>query len=215
RPGPPAIARRRIDRITSDVKKELSSLLNITSISVYRLRHDEDLEIRDRFGRISTTPIDYRLKSTLADLSQYCSEISQKENKVAQQLQKDVLTSILSNNIKEGDMNINISDFNAKDEETKLVQVYEQLGILDNDVSTKIKEHVKYIENIINEFPQKNEEAINNRLTLLSITTRVVDLSLQAYDKNKIIRKQLELFLGKLKEFMPEKNFSIVSGKLT
>src|SRR5699024_9710180 len=140
---------------------------------------------------------------------------SQKENKVAQQLQKDVLTSILSNNIKEGDMNINISDFNAKDEETKLVQVYEQLGILDNDVSTKIKEHVKYIENIINEFPQKNEEAINNRLTLLSITTRVVDLSLQAYDKNKIIRKQLELFLGKLKEFMPEKNFSIVSGKLT
>jgi|SRR5690625_993857 len=210
---PYRMTRLRIEERISGLKKVLDSLLNISSISVYRLRHDEDYEIRDKFGTRLTAPVDYRVESVLNDLSHYCAELGVKEQSIARQLQKDVLTSILYSS-EETRKNLNINEFDRAKEEEELIRAYVKLRAFDEDVSHKIKAHTKAIEKTIKGILDKNEKTDINPIESWFKTRKIIELSLEADQKIDKANKQLNLFLNKLKEFMPEKCFRIESGKI-
>lgn len=205
--------RRRVEADVLEVRNALSSLLRISSISVYRLRHDEDLEVRDRYGTRITAPVDYRLDGVLNDLAQYCAELGMKEQDVSRQLQKDVLISILYN-ASEQHTQLSISDYDRENEETELKKAYAQLKVIDKDVAHKIKLHTKAIEQVIEDIRSKKDKIDIKPLEAYGKTKKVIELSLEANKKTKLINSQLELFLEKLKSFMPEKDFVIESGRL-
>lgn len=207
------LMRRRVEEEASEVRAALGALLKISSISVYRLRHDEDYEVRDKFGVRITAPVDYRVEEALVELSQYIAEIGIEEQKVSKELQKHVLASILYS--LEDQLNSTFTlQFDREREETSLRNAYRQLKAMDSDISEKIKIHVQMISETIKGIDNKSEGVDFRPLEALRKTRKVIDLSLEANEKVIEIKKQINLFINKLKEFMPEKDFVIESGKL-
>src|SRR5690606_12236761 len=51
--------RRHMQEQISDVKAALSELVSVSSLSVYRLRNDDEYEVRDRHGSRVLSPVDY------------------------------------------------------------------------------------------------------------------------------------------------------------
>lgn len=204
--------RRRVEADVLEVRNALSSLLRISSISVYRLRHDEDLEVRDRYGTRITAPVDYRLEGALLELSQYITEIGIEEQKISKELQKNVLASILYSFEERANSTFTLQ-FDKRQEEANLKSAYRQLKAMDSDISEKIKTHVQIINETIESIDNKSEGVDFRPLEALRKTRKVIELSLKANEKNKEVNKQLELFLEKLKSFMPEKNFKIEAGR--
>jgi hypothetical protein len=64
-------------------------------ISVYRLRNDDEYEVKDRHGSRIISPVDYRLKQALQGLTQFQLELAEQASEVSDKLQSDVLASIL------------------------------------------------------------------------------------------------------------------------
>lgn len=209
----PVPIRRRVEEDASEVREALKKLLNISSISVYRLRHDEDYEVRDKFGVRVTSPVDYRVEEALVELSQYNAELGIEEQNISKNLQKDVLASILYGE-DDSDYSIDISSFNKRKEEAELKKAYRQLDAIDLNVSDKIHFHLNSVDSAIEKIRSNNERVDIKPLEALRKTRKVIDLSLKANKKVNEVKKQINLFLEKLKDFMPEKEFVIDSGKL-
>lgn len=209
----PSPIRRRVEEDASEVREALRKLLNVSSVSVYRLRHDKDFEVIDKYGNRVTSPVDYRVEEALRELASYSAELGIKEQDVSRQLQKEVLASILYS-AEDTDSQLDISKFNRKEEEVKLKRAYSQLNSIDSVVSDKIKFHAKAIEVVIDDIKSERESIDIKPLEAFIKTRKVIELSLEANQKVERIRKQINLFLDKLKEFMPEKDFVIESGKL-
>lgn len=209
----PSPIRRRIEEDASEVREALRKLLNVSSISVYRLRHDEDYEVRDKFGVRITAPVDYRVEEALVELSQYIAELGIEEQTISKNLQKDVLASILYGE-DDSDYSIDISSFNKRKEEAELKRAYRQLDAIDSTVSNKIHYHLNSVDSAIRKIKNNDDRIDIKPLEALRKTRKVIDLSLKANEKVSKVKKQINLFLDKLKEFMPEKDFVIESGKL-
>lgn len=207
------LMRRRVEEEASEVRAALGALLKISSISVYRLRHDEDYEVRDKFGVRITAPVDYRVEEALVELSQYNAELGIEEQNISKNLQKDVLASILYGE-DDSDYSIDISGFNKRKEEAELKKAYRQLDAIDSNVSNKIHFHLNSVDSAIKKIRNNSERVDIKPLEALRKTRKVIDLSLKANEKVNEVKKQINLFLEKLKDFMPEKEFVIDSGKL-
>ena len=62
--------RRRAQEESSEVRKVLSGLVSLSSLSVYRLRSSDDYEVRDRNGTRLVAAVDYRLNELMQRLTQ-------------------------------------------------------------------------------------------------------------------------------------------------
>lgn len=207
------LLRRRAEEEAGEVRAVLEALLKISSISVYRLRHDEDYEVRDKFGVRITAPVDYRAEEALSELSLYIAEIGVEEQRISKELQKNVLASILYSSEDQAQSTMTLK-FDKTQEEADLIDAYRQLKAMDNDISKKIKTHVQMISNTIQEINSENEGVDSRPLEAFRKTRKVIELSLEANEKVSQVKKQINLFIEKLKEFMPEKDFLIESGRL-
>lgn len=214
--------RKHLQEQALDLRKELDSLIALASLSVYRLRSDDDYEVRDRHGARMVAPVDYRLEQALRGLTQYQLELSQKAREVAAKLQSDVLASILYGEEDANDAGYRL-EFDKADEQGRLVSAYQQLNALSSDVRKKIKFHVTAIDDAIRDITRSSEvvdsqqkpRSINIKpLEALRKTRRIIDLSLEAKESTQAIFSQVELFLNIIKEFIPEKKFSFQSGLL-
>lgn len=216
----PSHYRKRALEESVEVRNELNKLVSLTSLSVYRLRGSEDLEIKDRMGKRIISPVDYRLSQLKMALTQYQFELSQKAQIVSRTLQKDVLSSILYSDSKEVGFTIP-EQFDQAKEKTKLISAYVRLGAIDAEVRKKIALHIASVDEAVDKLKiHQKEKTINvgeinfAALEAFSRTQRVMEMSLTAEEETNRIYGQINLFLKILKEFIPEKVFFFDPGEL-
>jgi len=220
----PLGVRRKAAEDLQRIKKELSSLVSVASLSVYRIGGDADPEMRERMGRRLASPVDLRLLSLMHQLTQYQLELSSAARDVSVQLQRDVLTSLLYAEKKGHERGYKL-DFDESTEKQNLVSAYKQLGVAGPEVSKRIQDHIAAVGATIRNLqltsgrPSKESDASNLKvnfaaLEAFKLTRTVVDKSLAAEEKTDAIFSQVTLFLETLKKFITDKAFSFSGGEL-
>ncbi|MGY0146193.1 AAA family ATPase [Edwardsiella tarda] len=214
----PLYIRRKYQEEAEVLKTELDKLVSLSSLSVYRLRSGEDLEIRENYTSKFINPIDYRLGQLLQNLTKYQLELSQKAREVSANLQKDVLASILYSREDFIENSFDV-DFDKEHERKSLITAYSQLSALDNDVKKRINYHVEAISQTFTELKeaQKNKKEIHvnyRTFEALRKTQQIIKMSLESEDKVKRIFSPIELFIDTLHEFITDKKFHFTSGEL-
>lgn len=209
----------RIQEESSSIRNELGKLVSVTSLSVYRLRHDDDYEVRDLRGTRIVSPVDYRLGQALRGLTQYQLELSQKAREISSKLQSDVLASILYGEEDAEDVGYELN-FDKSEEQTRLTSAYAQLNSMSTEIRKKIRFHVNSIDETIKnitEYDEKNQTKKTldiKPLEALRKTRRIIDLSLKAKNTTQEIYSQIEIFLRIIKDFISDKEFEFEAGKL-
>ncbi|MDY0207128.1 MAG: AAA family ATPase [Pseudomonas sp.] len=131
-------ARKKYSDKISEVKSILSTIVSLSSLSVYRYRKS-DIEGLDReIARKYSSPVDMRLYELLQGLNKYQLELSQRSREVSIRLQKDVLTSLLYSQNEGGIRKKLLLEYSAETEKEKLLLAYEQLGISGSTISKKL-----------------------------------------------------------------------------
>ena len=214
--------RRKVLEESLEIRNELGTLVSVASLSVYRLRNDDEYEIKDRYGSRIISPVDYRLNQALQGLTQFQLELAQQASGISEQLQADVLASILYGEEDAID-SADPLDFNKDEEREKLISAYTQLNFFNEDIDAKINFHVKSIDDVIQKIGEDEHiSKQNSHQTIVDIkplealrkTRRIIELSLGAKERTQEIYSQLELFLKIIKEFIFEKVFKFNSGRL-
>jgi len=222
----PLSMRRRAIEQSQQIKHELSKLVAVASLSVYRMGNDTDPELRERSPKRYSSTVDQRLTSLMQRLTQYQLELSNRARDISAELQRDVLTSLLYTEEKAKNQGYQL-DFDEGVERQKLVSAYKQLGVSGSEVSRKIQDHITAVtatvKNLktLSEHHQSGTKPSPNlpidlaALEAFKLTRTVVEKSLAAEDRTKTIFNQVDLFLQTLRSFVPDKMFSFSAGELT
>ena len=220
---------RRMQEEANDLKRIMSEIVAVSSISVYRLRHNDDYEIRDRNGSRLISPVDYRLNGLIDALTHYQLTLSQQARGVAASLQKEVLASILYSEEDAKDQSYKL-DFEKKKEQDNLVSAYQQLNAFDARTRKKISFHVNYINETIEslsdeldgnkakkekKYAKYRDDVDIRSLEALRKSRRIVEMSLNAERETEEIYSQLYLFIDILKSFIKDKVFEFRDGVLS
>ncbi|ENH8200906.1 AAA family ATPase [Yersinia enterocolitica] len=199
-------------RFLEESEELRNALRDIVSLSVYRLRNGEDFEIRDKYGSKIINPVDFRLEQLLQHLTRYQLDLSQKARDIANDLQKEVLASILYSRDDSIEKAYALS-FNKEEEKENLISAYTQLGAIDQNIKRKITFHIDSIEKTLVNI--KSEENIDFRsLEAFRKTQKIIRMSLLAKDKTSLVFSQIDLFLSILKRFIIDKSFYFDGGAL-
>lgn len=217
--------RRRALEESAEVRRELTELVSVSSLSVYRLRNDDEYEVRDRHGSRVMSPVDYRLTEVLRGLTHYQLSLSQNARSISSKLQKDVLTSILYGEEDASQPGYTL-EFEKDKEKSSLISAYTQLNSIDSDVRKKINFHVNSIDAALNRLKssfQKEKESDSEEetgadafrsLEALRKSRKIIDMSLQAEKETNQVFSQIGLFLSTVKLFITDKSFDFDSGDL-
>ncbi|HCR3444481.1 MAG: AAA family ATPase [Morganella morganii] len=219
----PLSYRRKVKEEALLLKNEINSFSSLSSISVYRMRSSEDLEIRGNHSVDYINPVDYKLNELLQSLTRYQLFLTQRSLSVSNKLQKEVLASILYSKEDSNDRGFDLSFDKAK-EKKDLMSAFEQLNAFDTDIKAKINFHVESIDKTIIDLKEisKGNDGIDGSykidvrsLEALRKTKRIVKMSLKAKTEIAKIFKPIDLFLDILKEFMEDKKFTFNNGELS
>jgi len=217
-----SVYRRRALELSEEVRTELSKIVSLSSLSVYRLRSGDEYEIMDRLGSkaVTVTPVDRMLSTLLEGLTRYQLELSQKARSVATSLQRDVLTSILYSDEEYNSREISL-EFEKTKETENLTSAYTQLSVINPAVVKKIEFHVASIDTAVNALKSHSKNSngskreVNFRaLEALQQTKKIIKLSLNAEKETTAIFAQITLFISILEDFVINKKFSFNSGDL-
>ena len=157
----------------------------------------------------------------MRELANFQLSLSQAANDISKELQKDVLASILYEH-GGSDKDSPYTMFNREKEQRNLIWAYQQLGVLDNDVRSKINEHFNaadeaqgYLKEYMASDTKKINERFNHRpLDAVRQTKKIIDLSLESKRKSEELYSQLTLFQELLNSFMKDKLFQFDAGDL-
>ena len=210
--------RRKATEESSEVRGELSKLVSLSSLSVYRLRSGEDFEIRDRHGLRAITPVDFRLSQLLQQLTRYQLDLSQQARDIASDLQKEVLASILYNKEDAEQTGYGL-DFNKEKEKASLISAYNQLNANDHKVKKKINFHVDAIDKTVNELMKNKGGHNSSNIDFRSLeayrkTQKIIAMSLLAEKETSKIFAPIHLFTSMLANFITDKKFNFIAGEL-
>ncbi len=210
----PMLRKRALEE-SAELRQELSKLVSLSSLSVYRLRSGEDYEIKDRSGRRLVSPVDFRLSQIKGELTQYQFELSQAARIISANLQKDVLASILFKNDVRSKKVSFPKKYEKDQEQAKLVSAYSRLGAADSAIRKQISAHSSAIEQAVNRLHHGGlEETDIAALEAFLRTQHIIEMSLKAEEEINEIFSQINLFISILKDFIPEKTFSLEAGRL-
>ncbi|HEB4799374.1 TPA: ATP-binding protein, partial [Yersinia enterocolitica] len=177
--------KRRFLEESEELRNALRDIVSLSSLSVYRLRNGEDFEIRDKYGSKIINPVDFRLEQLLQHLTRYQLDLSQKARDIANDLQKEVLASILYSRDDSIEKAYALS-FNKEEEKENLISAYTQLGAIDQNIKRKITFHIDSIEKTLVNI--KSEENIDFRsLEAFRKTQKIIRMSLLAKDKTSLV----------------------------
>ncbi|KJK17137.1 ATP-binding protein [Pseudomonas sp. 2(2015)] len=215
-----SLYRRRAAEAAQKIKDELSGIVSLASLSVYRFRSNTDPDAQDRGTyRKVLGPVDMRLNELMHSLSNYQLSLAQRSRNISVDLQRDVLMSLLYKN--EANQVGYALDFDADQEKQNLVAAYKQLGIYGSSINKRIAEHVSSIESTVQEIKAaiKRQEKSFEHVDFAPLEAskrahKVFDMSLEAEKKIKSVYSQVDLFLAILKEFIEGKEFGFESGEL-
>jgi predicted ATP-binding protein involved in virulence len=213
-----SVHRRKAHEESLRVKKELSQLVSLASLSVYRISGELEIDSRERMQKKVISPVDFRLQGLMQRLTHYQLELSNEAREISAELQKDVLMSLLYKNEADKEVTYNL-DFDVGLEKRNLIVAYKQLGLTSADTVKQISEHINAITLTINNIKDsKNTEGHRvidfAPLEAFRRTRKVVDMSLKAEKENKKIFSQVELFINTVKNFIPEKQLVFQGGDL-
>ncbi|HHQ4675183.1 TPA: AAA family ATPase [Aeromonas veronii] len=214
--------RRRIAEDSELIRNTMGELVNITTLSVYRIKKDYDQNRRDRQEFKNISPVDLILQDLVQRLTTYQLELSDKARAVSSHLQRKVLTSLLYTGESEQRTGFTLN-FDKKTEKDNLISAYRQLGILDNKVRNDINNHIEKVAESIARMRISLQNADNDApidfdfgpLEKVKQTSNVVRMSLDAEKEEKEIFKQRDDFLKILKTFITDKIFEFKNGHLT
>ncbi|MCD9544900.1 AAA family ATPase [Photobacterium carnosum] len=207
------LPRKRSIAASVEIREALQKLVDVSSLSVYRLKNSEDFEVRERGSKRIISHVDFKLNQLCAQFTQYQLEIANRARKISNELQKDVLTSLLISE----NANTKIKwpqSFNKEKEKRNLFTAYKRLGVLDINVSKKIKSHVDEVDNAFTGLLENRDNINFSAIDAYVNTNKIVELSLKADSKINKLFSQIELFFNIVNEFIPEKKFTIDSGTL-
>ncbi|HAV14321.1 MAG TPA: hypothetical protein DCX06_12635 [Opitutae bacterium] len=211
---------RSIDSEFDELKQDLSALLNIYSISVYRdgpiVAENEDAYANTARRRANRSSIDIRLDYLVNELTRYLLEISDNVSTVTETLQKEVLKFILYD--KRTDDSIYTSaigdkDFNPKEEAIRLKDVYKELGV-SRGVSERIDSHTKRISSAIKNLRGDDNDNVLEDIAMLTLhyrTKLLTDRSLKAKEQKESIRKPINEFIQIVNGFLSPKTMRVDS----
>lgn len=213
--------RRRAQEESSEVRKVLSDLVSLSSLSVYRLRSSDDYEVRDRSGTRLVSPVDYRLNELMQKLTHYQLELSQHARLISTKLQKDVLASILYGEEDSKAQGYQL-DFDKEVEKRDLISAYSQLNAIDSGVRKKINFHVDAVDKTIvalAEINENQEKESGPRVDFRSLealrkSRKIIEMSLTAETETTRIFSQINKFLKIARTFIEEKDFDFEGGDL-
>ncbi|WP_095146384.1 AAA family ATPase [Pseudomonas sp. Irchel s3b6] len=223
RSGPATYRRRVMNEAISRIKEEMSSLVSLASLSVYRYRAVDSESMERSTQRKFAGPVDLRLQELMQNLTAYQLNLSQRAREISANLQKDVLMSLLYRSNTEKNQVGYALDFDAEKERQAIVSAYEQLGITGVALQRRVSEHVtavgstvEKIRKIINKKDDNYDLSVVDFAPLeASKRARMVsDMSLIAESKIDKIFSPVQLFLKQLHEFITDKKFCFESGKL-
>jgi predicted ATPase len=189
------------------LKKELSSLVEISQISVYRQSYDESLEYdpRQRFSAV-----DERLRQLLEKFARYQLKLETRLNEISKKFQQDAVSSLLYN---EQFDEFNIKSFmsdkiDLKGLSEKLYLAFKELGI--KDKNSDIERHISVIGIAISGLQSKTGLQPNNFLALPLIyrTNHIIDSLNQSEKEKNEITEARQKFLETIHSFMSNKSFS-------
>lgn len=207
----PLAYRRRTQEDSAKIRFVLSELVNLSSLSVYRLRQDAEPEMRGENHRRLLSPVDARLHDLRQKLTQYQLELSNEARNISIELQKSVLISLLYGGEKD---NIYSRVLNEEQERHSLIVAYRQLGLSGADITNRIQRHIAGVKSTL-----KNLEAGKASANLASLEARertreVINLSLDAEKRTEAVFSQVKAFLNTIASFIPAKRFAFVGGEL-
>lgn len=216
---PPSFRRRALEEVTK-IKVELSNLVSLASLSVYRIGTELDIDSRERSTKRMISPVDMRLGNLTQRLTHYQLELSNQARQISSGLQREVLISLLYKPEKSETVGYAL-DFDENQERQSLVSAYRQLGLSGPDVAKRIQEHINSIAATVKTIKERikkpNFEATSVDFAPLEARKRtkgVVDMSLAAEQRTKDIFRQIDLFLTTLRGFITDKHFKFVGGDL-
>lgn len=215
------IYKRKLQEELDQVKRELSKIVSLASLSVYRLRNGENFEIRDEEGIRAISPVDFRLEQLMQQLTTYQLELSQVARDIALELQKEVLVSILYSKEDSTERSYAL-DFDKEKEKSNLTSAYMQLNVLDSKVRRKISFHVDTIDDAIQAIKNKDNNPQSNidgkvdfrSLEALRKTQKIIKMSLVSEKRISEVYEPINLFIKILKEFIFDKKFEFNGGVL-
>lgn len=201
-----------VDEI-NELHLELESLVDISSLSVYRLRKEDDYEVLQRGRREIVSPVDFKLQDIMNRLIRYQLEINQEANRVSQDLKNEVLVSILY----DGSRIPKRNDFNAEEEKEKLMKAYKNLSINNKITESKVKRHIDSLEKVFKDMNDidnsSNPDEVMGRffasVESLRRTKAVFEMSIKAEEKRNKIFEPLNTFVELLKDFINNKSFEV------
>lgn len=212
----PSLRRRAIER-SQEVRDELAKLVSLASLSVYRIKNDQEQDVRERSPRRSISPVDMRLSNLRQSLTLYQLDVSNLAREVSSELQRDVLISLLHK--KDSALNRAIQlDFDEIAEKQNLISAYKQLGVSGHDITKQINDHTAAISECVSALKNLKDADVTkidfSALEARNRTKKVIEMSLTAEEKTKRIFSQIDNFLGTLKSFIPDKDFLFIGGDL-
>ena len=200
------------------LKQEISNLVEISQISVYRQTSSENLEVDPR-QRI--TAVDERLQQLFERFKTYQLKLETQLNERSTVFQQEVLGSLLYNiefdyfdpkklrKISENDLEI---------QEDKLSRAFKELGI--EGKSEQINKHISKLKDSLKGLKKSDQKAgisVDDvfALPLIYRTNKMIDsLNKSEEDKRKIMEPR-QKFFDTLKGFMTNKNFQYDNKQAT
>lgn len=212
--------RRRTLEATTQIKAELANLVSLASLSVYRYRGVQDLDVHERpQTRKLQGPVDMRLNELMHGLTNYQLSLAQKAREISVDLQREVLMSLLYKH--EADQVGYALDFDAQQEKQNLTSAYKQLGISGASINKRITDHVSAIDSTVQEIKKavEREKAVLDHVDFAPLEAskrahKVFDMSIDAEIKLKKVYSQINLFIEILKDFIEGKSFKFETGGL-
>lgn len=190
------------------LKKELSSLVEISQISVYRQSYEESLENdpRQRFSAV-----DERLRQLFEKFARYQLKLETRLNEISKKFQQDAVSSLLYNeNFDKLNLKANrLNQIDLKRLSEKLYLAFKELGI--QDKNKDIERHIQKIESAISGLKSeksgfKADDVL--ALPLIYRTNHIIDsLNQSEKEKNKITEAR-QNFFETIHSFMSNKIFS-------
>ncbi|MBD6617513.1 AAA family ATPase [Komarekiella sp. 'clone 1'] len=195
-----------------DLKQELSSLVEISQISVYRQSTSETMDIDPRQR---TTAVDDRLQQLLHKFAIYQLKLEAQLNEESKLFQKETIASLLYNEefdkFDENNLD-NIAEIDLNTEENKLSRAFEELGI--KGKTNQIKNHINKLRDAIQGLKEALSEGKKDiapadvfALPLISRTNKIIDLLNSSEEAKKKIAEPRQKFFDTLQEFMRGKKF--------
>lgn len=218
----------------NEVKQEIDALVNLASLSVHRISHEELYDEEGSFSRVrraSPVPVvDRRIDKLANDLKIYQLSLAEQEKEVSSGFQKEVLASMLF------DKNFDVLDIveaakaELSKEKSQLTRAYRELDAWDDTVSNKMDNHFSALNNSVKSVKRWMRQIREGKeggkgpnmeellpLPLLKRTRHIIDLSLAAEKQKQEISRPITDFLTIASEFMDDKRLTIdsSSGALT